>query len=112
MKEKWSRKVLISWFSGENSLFNRENDRRNLLHLLSKSINELLKWDICLGIRLLRAKQCLVWSLDLSELMIDLIMWFDGSKYPLRWNLLYSFFRWRWIRIKPEIALMPAVSEV
>ena len=87
-------------------------DGRNSLYLLSISIKGLLKQRTCFGVRLLMDKQCLAWLWGPSELMIDLIIWFDGSEKPLRRNLLYNFFKWRWIGNKPEIALMPAIGNM
>ena len=52
---------------------------------------------------------CLV---NLSELRIDLIMWLVGRDDPLRRNLLYSFLRWRWIEMRPEMTSIPTVGDV
>ena len=75
----------MSLFPKENSSLKEEKTERNLLHLLSISINRLCNQDHCLGVKLLRdiqwwAKQ----SFDLSVSIINLMIWLEGSKKPLR----------------------------
>jgi len=85
---------------------------RNLLHLLSISTRELLRQRTCLGVRLSMNNWCLAWLWSWSILIIDLIKWFSKSEKPLRRNLSYNFFKWRWIEIKPEIALISSLDDV
>ena len=111
-KERQSKKEPISLFPRENSLLKGENTGRNSLHLLFISINGLFNQDLCLGIRLLRDKWYEVCLFNSSMLIINLMIWSDESDNPQKWNLLYNFLRWRWIRIKPEIASIPTIGEV
>ena len=111
-KETWSRKLSQKWFPGENFLYNREKVRKNLLHLLSMSMRELLRHKACFEVSLIKGIQCLVRGWELSWIVNDLIMWFGGSKNPLRRNLLYNFFKWRWIGISPAIASIPSIDKV
>ena len=103
-KEKWFKKESMSLFSGENSLSKREKERRNLLHLLSMSINGLCNWSHCLCINLLRERWW--WAICLFDPLvpiIDFMMWLERSKKPLKWNLPCNFLKWRCIGIKPAI---------
>ena len=111
-KKKQFEKELMSFFPRENSSSKGENEGRNSLHLLSISINRLYKWDLCLGVKLLRNKWWVMCSFDTSVLIIDLMIWLKRSKDSLKWNLPYNFLRWRWIGIKPKMALIPAVGDI
>jgi len=108
-KENWSGKESLSQFSKENSWLNGEKEGRNLLFLF---INRLFRQSLCLEVRYLRDKLCGMCSVDPSRLRIDFIIWFGGWEKPHRWNLLYSFFRWRCIGMRPAIALIFIVGDV
>ena len=110
--ENQSGKESISWFPGSNSLSKNKKKGRSSLWLLSMLIRGEFKRNLCFGVRLSRDKLCKVCPVDPSELRIDLIMWLEGSNEPLKRNLLYSFLRWRWIGMRPEIASISAVGDI
>ena len=73
-KENLSEKESTRWFSGLNSLSKKGKEGKSSLHLLSISMRGDFRCSLCLGVRLLMEILWELYSYDLSELRILLIM--------------------------------------
>ena len=105
-KEKQLGKISIGLSPRENSLLKRSKNRKTLLVLLFISTIEPLIFNCCLEVSLSND----IWWTLLSFVCLnsksDLIIWFDGRICALSWDLLLSFCKWRWIRIRLAIILI------
>ena len=114
--KEWNKKRLektsISLFPSENSLLNRENTGKISLHLLSMSTKDPLTINYCLCISYLSDSWWGSESFKFLVSKIDLMMWFEDKKSALKWNLLLSFCKWRWIGIRPVMASIPNMGDV
>ena len=102
----------MSWSPGLNSSSKAEKEGKSLLCLLSILIREEFRNSFYLGVRLSIDILWGICSYDLLVLRIDVIIWLEGRDEPLKRNLSYNFLRWRWIRIKPKIALILIVGDI
>ena len=111
-KARQSRNKSIRQFPGLNSSLKKENGGKNLLHLLSISMSGDFKQNLCLAVRWLINALWWFCSCDLLELKMLLMMWLDRRDDCYSKNLLYSFLRYRYIGMSPEMASTPRVGDV
>ena len=107
MEWKTIRKLLMILLPSLNSGFKGSKEGKTLLNLLSMST----KWP------LIRPHWCLVKKLSkrgcgcvgISELFSirDLRIWLAERAWALSWDLLLSFWRCKWIGMRPAMASIP-----
>jgi len=112
MKQKRLGKVLIIWEPGANSLLNRSKEENTSLNLLFISTIRSLIVKCWLGVRVLNNSwwgALVRGDLDSSS---NLKMWLWGREWALSYTLLLSFWRCRWMGIRPTMASIPNEGEV
>jgi len=95
-----------------NSLFRKSKDEKSPLKWLLASKIELLIFCCCLEVMFSKEKQ---WSWEDRACLLsrsDLIAWLWRSIDICNWCLLLSFWRCRWMGIRPVITLISKVEEV
>jgi len=105
--EKWLGKISINLKLEENLLFREWNKGKMPLRKLLVSTMELLILSCYLKVIFFKERW---WEWELISCLLlkrDLIVWLDSGVEILSWCLLLSFWRWRWIGIKPAIVLIP-----
>ena len=111
-KENISEKELTRWFPKLNFLSKKEKEGKSSLHLLFMSIRGDFMCNLYLRVRL---SMEILWGLcsyNSLEIRMLLMMWLGGSDEPLRRNLPYNFIRWKYIGMRPKMALISAVGVV
>ena len=111
-KEKWLGKIFISLFLGENLLLNGLKEENTLFNLLFAFTMGLLSSSHYLGISFLSDSWCVLLTFVCLDSSKDLMMWFGDSICVLSWNLLLSFYKWKWIGMRPVITSITGDNEV
>ena len=110
--KKWLGKVLIVQEPGVNSLLNRSKEGNTSLNLLSISTIRSLIVKFWLEVRVLNNSwwgALVRGDLDSSS---NLKIWLWGREWALSCTLLLSFWRCRWMGIRPTMALIPNEGKV
>jgi len=97
---------------GENSLFKESKYGNFLLRWLLASVTELLIFRHWLEVIFSNDSW---WRWEPIMYLLsrrNLIVWLEGSVEVLSWSLALSFWRCKWMEIKPVIALIFIVGEI
>ena len=111
-KEKQLGNILINLFPGENSVLKEIKKEKTPFSLLFMSIIELLVINYCFGVNFSSNRWWKLLVFECFDSNNNLIMWFSGSDWVLSCSLPLSFYKYRWIGIRPVIASIPNEGEV